>query len=87
MWLLDVSLILTVLPGAKHNSIINFLAITVKTVDSANLFADLNGFKSPSVLTGDTYRPDLLLSCSNGNLVIGYETNLENNVERKKSKI
>ncbi len=75
----------------RHNSILNFLANTLKTVDGATLFADLHGFKSPSILTGDTYRPDLLLSCSNGNLyvvelTVGYETNLENNVERKKAK-
>ena len=73
----------------RHNSILNFLANTLKTVDGATLFADLHGFKSPSILTGDTYRPDLLLS--NGNLyvvelTVGYETNLENNVERKKAK-
>ena len=75
----------------RHNSILNLLANTLKTLDGANLFADLNGFKSPSILTGDTYRTDLLLSCSNGNLyvvelTVGYETNLENNVERKKAK-
>ena len=44
-----------------------------------------------SILTGDTYRPDLLLSCSNGYLYVvelttGYETNLKNNVKRKKDK-
>jgi hypothetical protein len=49
------------------------------------------GFKSPSIITGDTYRQDLLLSLSNGSLyvvelTVGYETNLENNVKRKKVK-
>ncbi|CAB4022338.1 Hypothetical predicted protein, partial [Paramuricea clavata] len=44
----------------------------------------LSRFKSPSILTGDTFRPDLLLSCSNGSLYVvelttGYETNLKNN--------
>ncbi|CAB3992729.1 Hypothetical predicted protein, partial [Paramuricea clavata] len=63
----------------------------LQTVDGSTLYADLNGFKSPSILTGDTYRPDLLLSCSNGSLYVvelttGYETNLENNVKRKKDK-
>ncbi|CAB4002828.1 Hypothetical predicted protein [Paramuricea clavata] len=63
----------------------------LQTVDGSTLYADLNGFKSPSILTGDTHRPDLLLSCSNGSLYVvelttGYETNLKNNVKRKKDK-
>ena len=56
------------------------------------LYADVPGFKSPSIITGDTYRPDLLLSLSNGSLyvvelTVGYETNLENNVNGKKPNI
>ncbi|CAB4026095.1 Hypothetical predicted protein [Paramuricea clavata] len=75
----------------RHNSVLNFLAHQLETVDGSTLYADLNGFKSPSILTGDTYRPDLLLSCSNGSLYVaelttGYETNLKNNVKRKKDK-
>ncbi|CAB4016886.1 Hypothetical predicted protein, partial [Paramuricea clavata] len=75
----------------RHNSVLNFLAHTLQTVDGSTLYADLNGFKSPSILTGDTYCPDLLLSCSNGSLYVvelttGYETNLKNNVKRKKDK-
>ncbi|CAB4014263.1 lisH domain and HEAT repeat-containing KIAA1468 homolog [Paramuricea clavata] len=75
----------------RHNSVLNFLAHQLQTVDGSTLYADLNGFKSPSILTGDTYRPDLLLSCSNGSLYVvelttGYETNLKNNVKRKKDK-
>jgi hypothetical protein len=55
------------------------------------LYADEPGFKSPSIITSDTYRRDLLLSLSNGSLyvvelTVGYETNLENNVNRKKAK-
>jgi hypothetical protein len=54
-------------------------------VNGSALFADVPGFKSPSIITGDTYRPDLLLSLSKGSLyvvelTVGYETNLENNV-------
>jgi hypothetical protein len=52
---------------------------------------DVPGYKSPSIITGDTYRPDLLLSTSTGTLYIveltvGFESNLQKNVERKKSK-
>ena len=75
----------------RHNSVLNFLAHTLQTVDGSTLYADLHGFKSPSILTSDTYRPDLLLSCSNGSLYVvelttGYEKNLKRNVKRKKDK-
>ena len=40
----------------RHNSVLNFLAHTLQTVDGSTLYADLHGFKSPSILTGDTYR-------------------------------
>jgi hypothetical protein len=60
-------------------------------VNGSALYADVPGFKSSSIITGDTYRPDLLLSFSNGSLyvvelTVGYATNLENNVKRKKAK-
>ena len=69
----------------------NFVANTLQTVNGATLYFDIRGFKIPSIITGDTYRPDLLLSCPNGSLyvvglTVGYETNLENNVKRKKAK-
>ena len=75
----------------RHNSILNFLVNTLQTVNGSSLYADVPGFKSPSIITGDAYRPDLLLSLSNGSLyvvelTVGYETNLENNVKRKKAK-
>ena len=55
------------------------------------LFVDLLGFQSPAIITGDEYGPDLLLSTSNNDLYIieltvGYESNLSNNVKRKKEK-
>ena len=52
---------------------------------------DLPGYNSPSIITGDTYCPDLLLSTSSrclyiNELTVGFESNLQKNVERKKSK-
>ena len=51
----------------------------------------IRGSRSPSIITGDTYRPDLLLSTSNGmlyivELTVGFESSLQKNAERKKSK-
>ena len=76
----------------RHNSVLDFLARTLQSVHGYNLFADLPGFRSPSVITGDSFRPDLLLACSNNSilyvveLTVGYESNLESNIKRKRNK-
>ena len=51
----------------------------------------LSGFKSPSIITGDIYRPDLLIIAPDESLyvvelTVGFETNLRNNVQRKHAK-
>ncbi|CAB4044403.1 Hypothetical predicted protein, partial [Paramuricea clavata] len=46
----------------RHDSVLNFLATSLQTVSGSHLYVDLPGYKSPSIITGDTYRPDLLLS-------------------------
>ena len=58
---------------------------------SYKLFADLPGFVTPSVITGDSLRPDLLLEVHNKclyilELTIGYETDLTSNIARKDRK-
>ena len=58
-----------------------FFAKTLQSVSNSNLFVDLPGFKSPSVISSDTFRPNLLLSISNDHLYIlelsvGFESNL-----------
>ena len=75
----------------RHDSILNFLATCLQTVNSSCLYADLPGYKTPSVLTGDIYRPDLLLQTSNEclyivELTVGFESNLQKNSERKEGK-
>ena len=67
----------------RHNSILNFLAKTLQSTNVAQLYADLPGFKCPSIITGDTFRPDLLLLTPNKSLyvvelTVGFETNLHN---------
>ena len=56
-----------------------------------NIFVDLPGFSNPSIITGDKHRPDLLLTTKDNclyilELTVRYETNLRNNIERKRSK-
>ena len=75
----------------RHDSILHFLAETFQTINPCQLYADLSGYKSPSIITGDLYRPDLLLITPNEDLyvielTVGFESNLHNNVERKKAK-
>ena len=70
---------------------LNFIASTLKSVDHSNLYADLPGYVSPSVLTGDELRPDLLITLENKciyvlELTIGFESNLLTNVTQKQQK-
>ena len=44
---------------------LDFFASTLKSVEHFNLYADLPGYVSPSVLTGDELRPDLLITLEN----------------------
>ena len=73
----------------RHDSVLNFIAKTLQPVSNSNLFVDLPGYKSPSIISSDTFRPDLLLSISSDYLYIlelsvGYESNLQANVVRKR---
>ena len=78
----------------RHDSVLNFLAHTLLSVRDAKLLADLPGFNSPSIVTGDEYRPDMLLIASDNTLyvnnvielTVGHESNLSNNSKRKKLK-
>ena len=75
----------------RHDSVVNFLAKTLMSVNDAKVYADLPGYKGPSIITGDEYRPDMLLLTSQNTLyvaqlTVGHESNLENNSNRKKQK-
>ena len=75
----------------RHDSILNFLAKTLQNLNECKLFVDLPGFKSPSIITGDEHRPDLLLSTPDKylyviELTVGFESKPTDNVNRKKAK-
>ena len=75
----------------RHNSVLNFIASSLLDVERSKLYVDLPGFISPSVVTGDQFRPDLLLSIENRilyilELTVGFETNLQVNSDRKHQK-
>ena len=45
----------------RHDSIFNFVAETLQTTCAGQIYADLPGFRTPSIICGDAYRPNLLL--------------------------
>jgi hypothetical protein len=47
-----------------------FLAKTFQNLNECKLIVDLPGFESPSIITGDEYRPDLLVSTSDKHLYV-----------------
>ena len=75
----------------RHNSVLNFITSSLLNVERSKLYVDLPGFISPSVITGDQLRPDLLLAIENKvlyilELTVGFETNLKTNSVRKHEK-
>ena len=72
----------------RHDSVLNFIASTLSALPSCSIYADLPAFLSPSLITGDSLRPDLLLITKNKTLyilelTIGFETNIKVNSDRK----
>ena len=74
----------------RHNSVLNFIASSLKQIENTTLYADLDDCKNPSIITGDNYRPDMILKTPETlyvlELTVGFESNLINNVERKQVK-
>ena len=77
----------------RHDSILNFIANSLQPAinDRFLLYANVNGFSSPSIITGDNYRPDRLFLIQskclfNLELTVGFESNLKNNEVRKNGK-
>ena len=76
----------------RHDSVLNFIANSLSALPSCSIYADLPAFQSPSLVTGDSLRPDLLLITKNKTLyilelTIGFETNIKVNSESQSSKI
>ena len=65
----------------RHNSILNFIASSLNPVVNCTLYADLDDYHSPSIITGDSYRPDLILRTPDTlyvlELTFGFESNLK----------
>ena len=75
----------------RHISVLLFLASTFSSLKQCTVYADLPSFLSPCLITGDSLRPDLLLLIDEKilyilELTLGFETNIQNNSDRKAAK-
>ena len=75
----------------RHNSVFLHLANSLSSFKNTSLFADLPSFPSPSLVTGDSLRPDLVLILNNTSvylleLTVGFESNIAMNSDRKLAK-
>ena len=75
----------------RHDLVLKFIANILQPIHSEKLYVDLPGFLNPSIVTGDKYEPDLLLSTKDNclciiELTVGYETNVRINSKRKQAK-
>ena len=66
------------------------LAQALPSLQPSKLYVDLPGYLSPSILSGESLRPDMFLRIEDKylyiiELTIGFETNLERNAEPKEA--
>ena len=75
----------------RNNSALLFIANSLQSIVGFTLYVDVPGFLSPCIVTGDAFRPDLLLVTADKRLfvlelTVGFETNLNINAQRKRDK-
>ena len=73
----------------RHYSVL--LSCKIILLQNCSIYADLPFFSSPSLITGDSLRPDLALVSPDNTLylfelTVGFETNIEKNSNRKATK-
>ena len=69
----------------------SFYCLNLEGYQNISLSVDLPGFLSPFIITGEQFRPDMLLSTANNilyiiELTVCFETNIDNNASRKYEK-
>ena len=74
----------------RHDSVLNYIATFLKRF-ARELYADVTNFSSPSIITGEEMRPDLLIILDRSKmfvveLTIGFESNIAKNEVRKRNK-
>ena len=67
----------------RRNCVLHFLANTFSSLEKCTVYDDLSFFLSPCLITGDSFRPDLL-PLSEANILyilelsVGFKTNIQN---------
>jgi len=74
----------------RHNSLLFSLANALSSLKQSAVYADLPSFLSLGLITGESFRPDLLLTDEKIlyvlEITVRFETNIQNNSNRKASK-
>ena len=76
----------------RHNSVLLCLSKSLSYLPDWSIYVDLPLFPSPSLINGDTFRPDLILHNKYTNakyileLTVSFESNLKTKSERKLNK-
>ena len=74
----------------RHNSVLLFLSKVFAKAKDIHFFAELDAFDSPCIITGYSLGPDMLIIFNQTmyviELTVGFESNLNANSLRKKSK-
>ena len=76
----------------RHNWVLFCLSKSLSHLTDLSHYADLPSFPSSSLISGDTFRPDLIVYYRHSKkvhileLTVGFETNLRNNSDRKLNK-
>ena len=71
----------------RHDSVLLNIAKSIPRDQNITLYVDLDMFASPSIISGDEQRPDMIIKRNNDlwilELSVGFETNLEKNRNAK----
>ena len=72
----------------RHHSFLSNLSSIIPRNSSISFFCDIPGFTSPSLITGERYRPGMIIEKGNIlwvlELTIGFETNILKNMQWKR---
>ena len=71
----------------RHDSVLLNIIKSIKNSEVRRIYADLEGYISPSIISGEDKRPDIIIVERDNvyifELTIGFETNISTNSERK----
>ena len=74
----------------RHDSVLLNIVRCIQDIQRLNIYADIAGFKNPTLISGEDDRPDIIIHDSNQlyvlELTVGYETNMSKNSNRKQTR-